>query len=153
MASEDRFRTLERTRGIIQDMGWEGLGKSLIGTVAVSVVLGGLDIINALFQIPIQLFQSFAQILPAVNVAFLQAPLDFLEAGVQAGAAAFGVGWTGLLGPFQGPFGVALALFMVWEVLYFLDYVDSDVIGVVLDAPDFILGSDDTDVAGAEDDD
>lgn len=153
MASEDRFRTLERTRGIIDSMGWEGLGKTLIGTVAVSFVLGGLDILNALFQIPIQLFHSLATILPAVNVAFLQAPLDFLEAGVRAGAAAFGAGWTGLLGPFQGPLGVAIALLMVWEVLYFLDYVDSDFIGVVLDAPDAILGSDDTDVAGAEDDD
>lgn len=146
MASEDRFATLERTRGIIDSMGWEGLGKTLIGTVAVSFVLGGLDILNALFQIPIKLFQSLANVLPAVNVAFLMAPLDFLEAGVRAGAAAFGMGWTGLLGPLQGPLGVALALIMVWEVLFFLDYVDSDFIGVVLDAPDIILGSDDTDV-------
>ena len=143
----DPFAILQSTRSFIQQMGWTGLGQTAIGTFLLATLFGGIDLLNALLNVPISALNAIATIIPAINEATFLGLGGFLEGALGAAAAAFGSGWTGLLGPFQGPFGVGLFLIMLWEVLYFLDVVDSDFLGFVIDLPDFILNSDDSGVA------
>lgn len=145
--SRDPFAILRSTRSIIQQMGWTGLGQTAIGTFLLATLFGGIDLLNAALNVPISMLNAVANIVPALNEATFVGLAGFLGEALGAGAAAFGTGWTGLLGPLQGPFGVALFLIMLWEVLYFLDVTDSDFLGFVVDLPDFILNSDDSGVA------
>lgn len=145
--SRDPFAILRSTRSIIQQMGWTGLGQTAIGTFLLATLFGGIDLLNAALNVPISMLNAVANIVPALNEATFVGLAGFLSKALGAGAAAFGSGWTGLLGPLQGPFGVALFLIMLWEVLYFLDVTDSDFLGFVVDLPDFILNSDDSGVA------
>lgn len=135
------------TKDLITNTSWQTFGKTAIGVVVLSTVTGVANLIQALFNLPIAIVNMFAELIPAINNATLGGIAGFLETALAAAAGAFGAGWTGLLGPLQGPFGVGLALFMFWEVLWFLDYTDSDAIGFVMDLPDILLNSDDSGVA------
>jgi len=142
---------LNTSRDLIQSMGWTGLGQSIIGTVALTTVLGGLDLFNAVLGVPMALLDTLASIIPALNEATFGGIATFMAAGFEAGAASFGSGWVGLLGIFQTPLGVGVALLTLWEVAWYLDYVDRDFIGWAMDLPDFLNNADDSGVAeGAE---
>jgi hypothetical protein len=153
MAIGDRspFQVLNKTQGIIQQMGWTGLGKSAIGTLLLSFIFGGIDLFNAMLEVPISILGSFAQVLPAINVAFLGGPADFIGSGLAAAANSFGSGWTGLLSVFQAPLAIGIGLLMLWEIAYYFDAVDSDILGVVWDAPDTLFNSDSSSVADDDD--
>ncbi|MFB6128376.1 MAG: hypothetical protein ABEJ47_01310 [Halorhabdus sp.] len=148
--SMTRARSLLTTASdLIQRMGWTGLGQSIIGTVALVVALGFGDILNAFFQIFINIFMTIATLIPMVNEATLGGLAEFLGSSLAAGASAFGGGWTGLLGPLQAPLGVAIFLLSLWEVLYFMDVVNTDVLGVfAIDVP--FISSDESAAAGDE---
>lgn len=143
---------LQTSREIIQNMGWTGLGQSLLGTMALIVGLGFGDLFNAVLNVPITLLQTLASLVPALNEATFGGIANFIGAGIAAGAGAFGSGWVGLLGIFQGPVGIGVGLIMLWELAWYLDYTDRDFLGFAMDIPDFILNNDDSGVAeGAED--
>lgn len=150
-ASDDGFRTLRRTRGIINDMGWQGLGQTAIGTVLVSFILGGVDLLNAILSVPIGILEALGVSLADLNSAVFGGLAEFIGGVLSATGGSFGNGWTAVLGPFQGPLGIAIGLLMIWEVLYFLDVTDSDVIGLVLDLPDLLFSSDSSGVDGEDD--
>ena len=138
---------LETSSSLIKDMGWKGLGQSIFGTVALTTVLGGLDLFNAILGVPMALLQTLASIIPMLNMATFGGIASFLAAAFDAGAGSFGSGWVGLLGIFQTPLGVGVGLLILWEVAWYLDYVDRDFIGWAMDVPDFILNNDDSGVA------
>lgn len=138
---------LETASSLIKDMGWTGLGQSILGTVALTTVLGGLDLFNAILGVPMALLNTLAKIIPALNEATFGGLAGFIAAGFDAGAGSFGTGWVGLLGVFQTPLGVGIGLLVAWEVAWYLDYVDRDFIGWAMDVPDFILNNDDSGVA------
>lgn len=145
-------RLLTTASDLIDDMGWTGLGQSIIGTMALVVTLGFGDLFNAILNVPIQLLNTLASIVPALNEATFGGIANFLGAAFGAGAASFGSGWIGLLGIFQTPVGVGVALLTLWEVAWYLDYVDRDFIGWAMDLPDWFNNADDSGVAeGAED--
>lgn len=152
-SSISRAQTLlQTTRDIIQNMGWTGLGQSIIGTTALTVVLGGLDLFNAVLGVPMALLNTLAEIIPALNRATFGGIAGFLGSAFEAGAGSFGSGWVGLLGIFQTPVGVGVGLLVLWEFAWYLDYVDRDFFGWAMDLPDFINNADDSGVAeGAED--
>jgi hypothetical protein len=142
---------LTTSKNLIESMGWTGLGQSLIGTVALTTVLGGLDLFNAILGVPMSLLNTLASIIPALNEATFGGIATFFAAGFEAGAASFGSGWVGLLGIFQTPLGVGVGLLTLWEVAWYLDYVDRDFIGWAMDLPDLLNNADDSGVAeGAE---
>lgn len=140
------MRLLERTSELIQEMGWEGLGKTTIGTIFLSVVFLGIEVLDALASIPIQVFEALGGALAFANSQIIRQPINFLASALAAGADAFGQGWTGLLGPLQAPLGIGLTLFMLWEIAYYMDVVDTDVIGTTIDV--IGLGSDESAAAG-----
>ncbi|MFC7047281.1 hypothetical protein ACFQH6_19400 [Halobacteriaceae archaeon GCM10025711] len=140
---------LREVSSIIKDLGWKGLGQTAIGTLMLSVLFGGVDLINALFNLPVTLINALADALAALNAGTLIGFFGFISEALGVAAGSFGSGWTGLLGPFQGPFGVALGLIMIWEVLYFLDILDTDFLGVVIDLPDFFLSNDESNAVEA----
>ena len=150
-SSDSGFRTLRRTRNIINDMGWQGLGQTAIGTLLVSVVLGGVDLLNAMLGVPIAILDALGVSLADLNAAVFGGLASFVGGVLESTGASFGSGWTAVLGPFQGPLGVGIALFMIWEVLYFLDVTDSDAIGFVIDLPDLLFQSDSSGVDGEDD--
>lgn len=145
------FELLTKVSEIIDDLGWEGLGKTIFGTIALTVTFTGVELFQALLGIPIAIFNMFATVIPALNQATLGGLASFIGASFGAGAASFGTGWMALLGIFQTPLGIAVALFTLWEVMYFMDYVDTDVLGVSMDIVDWIFSSDESGVAGEED--
>jgi len=147
-SGRDPFRILSEVKTTIDNMGWKGLGQSIIGTFAVAATFTGLDLLNAMVSIPISIFNTLATVVPALNEATFGGLATFFGASFQAGAGAFGSGWIGLLGILQTPVGVAVGLLVLWEVLYFMDVVNTDVLGVVFDIP--ILSSDESDAAGDE---
>lgn len=147
-SGRDPFEILSTVQDTIQDMGWTGLGQSILGTIAVTIAFSGLDLLNALINIPISIFNTLATVVPALNQATFGGLAGFVASSFGAGANAFGSGWVGMLGILQTPLGIAVALFVLWEVLYFMDYVDSDVLGLVIDAP--FLSSDESEAAGDE---
>lgn len=154
MSSSSRSTSVSRARSLLTTasdligrMGWRGLGQSIIGTMALVVTLGFGDMLNALFNIVIQLLNTLASIVPMLNRATFGGITGFLSAAFGAGAGAFGSGWVGLLGIFQAPLGLAVALFMFWEVAWYLDYVDRDFIGWAMDIPDWFSSADDSGVA------
>lgn len=159
MSSSSRTTSVSRARSLlttasdlIERMGWTGLGQSIIGTMALVVTLGFGDLLNAILNVPIQALNALATLVPMLNEATFGGIANFLGAAFEAGAASFGSGWVGLLGIFQTPFGVGVALLTLWEVAWYLDYVDRDFIGWAMDLPDFINNADDSGVAeGAED--
>lgn len=147
--SMTRARSLLTTASeLIRKMGWQGLGQSIIGTIALVAALGLGDILNAFFQIFVNGFMTLATLIPMVNQATIGGITNFLGAGLAAGAGSFGSGWVGLLGILQAPLGVAVFLLSLWEVLYFMDVVNTDFIGVVLDVP--FIGNDESAAAGDE---
>lgn len=146
-SGSDPFRLLQRTQSIIMQMGWTGLGKSAIGTLLLAVIFGGIDLFNAMIQVPIAILQALGFSVAELNTALFGGLANFIGGVLNATGASFGSGWTGLLGPFQGPLGVGVFLIMVWEVLYFMDLVDTDVIGLVIDLPDILFNSDDSGTA------
>lgn len=152
-SSITRSRQLLRTsKDLIDDMGWTGLGQSILGTMALTVALGMADLFNAILGVPMAILNTIASIIPALNEATFGGIATFLTAGFEAGAASFNTGWTALLGIFQAPLGVAVGLLMLWEVAWYLDYTDRDFIGWAMDIPDFLSSADDSGVAeGAED--
>ncbi|AUV80656.1 hypothetical protein C2R22_02455 [Salinigranum rubrum] len=128
-------------------MGWTGLGQSAIGTLALAVIFGGIDLFNAVLSIPITAFQAIAGLIVDINDATFGGLAEFLGAAFGAGAASFGTGWLQFLGIFQTPLGIGVGLLVLWEVLYFLDITDSDVLGFVIDLPDIIANNDDSGIA------
>lgn len=149
--SMTRARKLLTTASeLIQKMGWQGLGQSIIGTIALVAALGFGDILNAFFQIFVNGFMTIATLIPMVNEATFGGLANFLGSGLAAGAASFGSGWVGLLGILQAPLGVAVFLIAVWEVMYFMDVVNTDFIGVVIDVP--FIDNDESAAAGDEGD-
>ena len=138
---------LQTTREIINNMGWKGLGQSIIGSSALIVALGLGDLFNAILGVPMALLNTVASIIPALNQATFGGIAQFIGAGFAAGAASFGSGWVGLLGIFQTPLGVGVGILTLWEVAWYLDYVDRDFIGWAMDLPDFISNADDSGVA------
>jgi len=146
-SGRDPFAILSRTQGIIQDMGWTGLGQSAIGTLALAIIFGGIDLFNAVLSIPISAFTAIAGLIVDINDATFGGLAEFLGASFGAGAASFGTGWMQFLGIFQTPLGIGVGLLVLWEVLYFLDITDSDVLGFVIDIPDIIANNDDSDIA------
>lgn len=147
ISGRDPFAILSRTQGIIQEMGWTGLGQSAIGTLALAFIFGGIDLFNAVLSIPISAFQAIAGLIVDVNDATFGGLADFIGASFAAGASSFGTGWIQFLGIFQTPLGIGVGLLVLWEVLYFLDITDSDVIGFVIDLPDVIANNDDSGIA------
>lgn len=148
-----RSRELLRTsKDLIDDMGWEGLGQSILGTMALTFVLGMADLFNAILGVPMAILNTISSLIPALNEATFGGIAGFVAAGFEAGGNAFGTGWTALLGILQAPLGIGVGLFMLWEVAWYLDYVDRDFIGWAMDVPDFLSNADDSGVAdGAED--
>jgi hypothetical protein len=146
-SGRDPFAILSRTQGIISEMGWTGLGQSAIGTLALAVIFGGIDLFNAVLSIPITAFNAIAGLIVDINDATFGGLAEFFGASFGAGASAFGTGWLQFLGIFQTPLGVGVGLLVLWEVLYFLDITDSDVIGFVIDLPDIIANNDDSGIA------
>lgn len=145
------MKLLQKSSDLISDMGWKGLGQSIIGTMALTVVLGMADLFNAILGVPMSLLNTLATIIPALNNATFGGIATFLAAGFEAGAGSFGSGWVGLLGIFQTPLGVGVGLLTLWEVAWYLDYVDRDFIGWAMDVPDYLSNADDSGVAeGAE---
>jgi len=142
------FQLLNKSSELIKSLGWTGLGKAGVGTFFLSIVLMGTSFLQALIQLPITLLEALGVNIAALNQAFIAGPAQFLIEGLSAGAAAFGSGWTGILGPLQGPFAVGITAIMLWEGLYFLDVVNSDFFGVVLDLP--FLQNDESAAAGDE---
>lgn len=140
---------LTNVRTIINTMGWKGLGQSLVGTVMLAIVFAGIDLLNAIISLPTTLLHALSGALAELNAALLEAPAEMVTSAIGAAAGAFGSGWTGLLGPFQGPLGVGIALVMVWEVLYFMDVVDTDFVGVVIDLP--LINNDESEADPGED--
>jgi hypothetical protein len=132
-------------------MGWQGLGQTAIGTLFVSLVLGGVEFLNAMLSVPIGILNALGVSLADLNVAVFGGLADFIGGVLVSTGGSFGTGWTALLGPFQGPLGVGIGLFMIWEVLYFLDVTDSDAIGFVIDLPDILFQSDSSGVDGEDD--
>ncbi|WP_379810925.1 hypothetical protein [Halolamina salifodinae] len=128
-------------------MGWTGLGQSIIGTIALVFALGFGDLFNAILNVPIAVFNALAGLIPQLNEATFGGLAGFIGAAFDAGIASFGTGWFGLLGVLQTPVGVGIALITAWEVAWYLDYVDRDVIGFAMDVPDMILNNDDSGVA------
>ncbi|MDG5775958.1 hypothetical protein VB773_14215 [Haloarculaceae archaeon H-GB2-1] len=147
ISGRDPFKLLERTNSIIKSQGWTGVGKSAIGTVLLAVVFGGIDVFNAVLSVPIAILEALGVSVASLNRGVFVGLGDFFGSVLGATAGSFGSGWTGLLGPFQGPLGMAVFLFMLWEILYFMDLVDTDVLGLAIDFPDILLNSDSTDVA------
>lgn len=138
---------LQTSRDIINNMGWKGLGQSLIGTMALVVGLGFADLFNAILGIPMAILNTLASLIPSLNRATFGGIANFIGAGIEAGAGAFGSGWVGLLGIFQGPVGIGVGLIMLWELAWYLDYTDRDFLGFAMDIPDMILNNDDSGVA------
>lgn len=145
------FELLSRTRGIIQEQGWQGLGKTAFGTVLLSIIFGGIDLLNAMLNVPIEILGAIGVSVADLNEAVFGGLASFVGGVLGSTGASFGTGWTALLGPFQGPLGVGIALIMIWEVMYFLDLVDTDVIGLAIDLPDFLFQSDSSGVDGEDD--
>ncbi|WP_436924923.1 hypothetical protein [Halosimplex amylolyticum] len=148
IGSGDPYKTLGKTRSIIREGGWERLGQSVFGTLLLAVVFGGIDVLNALLSIPIRVLNALGISVAGLNTAVFDGLATFIGGFLTAGGRSFGTGWTGLLGPLQSPLGMGIFLFMLWEVAYYMDYVGTDVIGLVLDLP--ILQSDEADT-GEED--
>lgn len=147
-SGRDPFKILAEVKKTIDNMGWKGLGQSIIGTIAVAITFTGLDLFNALLGIPMAIFNTLATVVPALNKATFGGLATFFGASFEAGAGAFGSGWVGLLGIFQTPLGIFVGLLTLWEVLYFMDFVDTDVLGFVMDLP--FLSSDESGAAGDE---
>lgn len=141
------LRLLRKSSNLIKEMGWQGLGKSAIGTLLLTVVVGGADLLNAMFNVPITVLGALTGVFAELNIAVFGSIADFIESVIGSAGASFGTGWTALLGPFQGPLGVGIGLIMLWEVAWYLDYTDRDVIGFALDLPDILFNSDDSGVA------
>ncbi|MFB6188579.1 MAG: hypothetical protein ABEI57_01730 [Halapricum sp.] len=144
------MKLLKKSQNLIKSMGWKGLGQSIIGTMALTVVLGMADLFNAILGVPMSLLNTLSSIIPALNKATFGGIAGFLGAGFDAGASSFGTGWTALLGIFQAPLGVAVSLLMLWEVAWYLDYTDRDFIGWAMDVPDMLSNNDDSGVAEGE---
>lgn len=149
--SEYGFQLLSRTSGIIKEQGWQGLGKSAFGTVFLAIIFGGVDLLNALLNVPIAILEALGFSVAELNVAIFGGLANFIGGVLNATGSSFGSGWTALLGPFQGPLGVFVFLIMLWELMYFLDVVNTDVFGLVIDLPDFLFQSDSSGVDGEDD--
>jgi len=145
------FEVLSSTRDIIQEQGWQGLGQSAIGTVLLAVIFGGVDLLNAMLNVPIGILNAIGVSVADLNTAIFGGLATFIGNVLTSTGTSFGTGWTALLGPFQGPLGVFVALVMIWEVLYFLDVTDSDVFGFVIDLPDLLFQNDSSGVDGEDD--
>lgn len=144
---ERATKTLDTTRDIIQQMGWTGLGQSIIGTIALMAAFGFGGLINAIFNLPIVILEMFATLIPGINEATIGGLAGLFAASFDAGVSAFGTGWLQFLGIFQTPLGIFVGLLSLWEILYFMDVIDTDVLGAVVDLPDWILNTDDSGVA------
>jgi len=145
------FRLLSRTSKIIKQQGWKGLGKSAFGTVFLALIFGGVDLFNAMLNVPIAILEALGFSVANLNIAIFGGLANFIGGVLNATGGSFGSGWTALLGPFQGPLGVFVFLLMLWEFMYFLDVVNTDVFGLVVDLPDFLFQSDSSGVDGEDD--
>lgn len=139
---------MSRALKILKDLGWQGVGKAGVSTVFLSIIVYGVGLLQAIINLPTTVLQNLAGLINMANNATIGGILGYLSAALSAGGNAFGSGWTALLGPLQGPFGLALTLFMFWEVAYYMDFVNTDVIGFVVDL--WPLSGDESAAAGDE---